>query len=36
MRDQESKPVKTKEVNPEHSLEGPRLKLKLQYFDHLM
>ena len=25
-----------KEINPEYSLEGPRLKLKLQYFDHLM
>ena len=24
-----------KEVNPEHSLEGLRLKLKLHYFDHL-
>ena len=25
-----------KEVSPEYSLEGPVLKLKLQYFDHLM
>ena len=25
-----------KEVSPEYSLEGPMLKLKLQYFDHLM
>ena len=25
-----------KEVNPEHSLEGLRLKLKLQCFGHLM
>ena len=25
-----------KEVNPEYSLEGLRLKLKLQYFGHLM
>ena len=24
-----------KEINPEHSLEGPLLKLKLQHFDHL-
>ena len=24
------------EVNPEHSLEGLMLKLKLQYFSHLM
>ena len=25
-----------KEINPEHSLEGPMLKLKLQYFGHLI
>ena len=25
-----------KEINPEHSLEGVLLKLKLQYFGHLM
>ena len=25
-----------KEINPESSLEGLMLKLKLQYFDHLM
>ena len=25
-----------KEINPEYSLEGLRLKLKLQYFGHLM
>ena len=25
-----------KELNPEYSLEGLRLKLKLQYFGHLM
>ena len=25
-----------KEINPEYSLEGPRLKLKLQYLGHLM
>ena len=25
-----------KEINPEYSLEGPMLKLELQYFDHLM
>ena len=25
-----------KELNPEHSLEGLMLKLKLQYFGHLM
>ena len=28
----EIKPVSPKEINPEYSLEG--LKLKLQYFDH--
>ena len=25
-----------KEINPEYSLEGPMLKLKLQYFVHLI
>ena len=25
-----------KEINPEYSLEGPMLKLKLQYFGHLI
>ena len=25
-----------KEINPEYSLEGPMMKLKLQYFGHLM
>ena len=25
-----------KEINPEYSLEGLLLKLKLQYFDHVM
>ena len=25
-----------KEISPEYSLEGLRLKLKLQYFDHMM
>ena len=25
-----------KEINPKYSLEGLMLKLKLQYFDHLM
>ena len=25
-----------KEINPEYSLEGLKLKLKLQYFDHLV
>ena len=32
----EIKPVSPEEINPEHSLEGLILKLKLQYFDHLM
>ena len=33
----EIKPVKIlKEINPEYSLEGLLLKLKLQYFGHLM
>ena len=32
----ENKPVNPKEINPEYSLEGLMLKLKLQYFDHLM
>ena len=32
----EIKPVSTKEINPESSLEGMMLKLKLQYFGHLM
>ena len=30
------KPVNFKEINPEYSLEGLVLKLKLQYFGHLM
>ena len=25
-----------KEINPEYSLEGPKLKLELQYFGHVM
>ena len=32
----EIKPINLKEINPEHSLEGLMLKLKLQYFGHLM
>ena len=28
--------LEPKEINPEYSLEGQMLKLKLQYFDHLM
>ena len=30
------KPVNLKEINPEYSLEGLMLKLKLQYFGHLI
>ena len=32
----EIKTATQKEVNPEYSLEGLRLKLKLQYFGHVM
>ena len=32
----EIKSVNPKEINPEYSLEGMMLKLKLQYFGHLM
>ena len=32
----EIKPVNPKEINPEYSLEGLPLKLKLQYLSHLM
>ena len=32
----EVKPDNPKEINPEYSLEGLMLKLKLQYFGHLM
>ena len=31
-----AQPVNPKEVTPEYSLEGLMLKLKLQYFGHLM
>ena len=33
---QEIQPVHPKEISPEYSLEGLMLKLKLQYFGHLM
>ena len=36
MGNKEIKPVILKEIIPEHSLEGLMLKLKLQYFGHLM
>ena len=32
----EIKPVNSEEISPEYSLEGLVLKLKLQYFGHLM
>ena len=32
----EIQPVHPKEISPKYSLEGLMLKLKLQYFDHLM
>ena len=32
----EIKPVNPEEINPEYSLEGLMLKLKLQYFGHLI
>ena len=36
LNSKEIKPVNLKAINPEHSLEGLMLKLKLQYFGHLM
>ena len=33
---EEIKPVNPKGINPEDALEGLMLKLKLQYFGHLM
>ena len=37
-RQKETEPNQSilREINPEHSLEGLMLKLKLQYFGHLM
>ena len=32
----EIQPVHPEEINPEYSLEGLMLKLRLQYFDHLV
>jgi len=32
----EIQPVHSKDISPGHSLEGKMLKLKLQYFGHLM
>ena len=36
MDSKEIKPVILKAINPEYSLEEQMLKLKLQYFGHLM
>ena len=36
MDSKEIQPVHPKEISPEYSLEGLMLKLKLQYFGHLM
>ena len=33
---EEIKPVNPKEINPEYSLKGLLLKLKFQYFGHLI
>ena len=34
--DRKIKPVNPKEINSEYSLDGLMLKLKLQYFGHLL
>ena len=36
LHSKEIKPINPKEINAEYSLNGLMLKLKLQYFDHLM
>ena len=36
LESKEIKPVNLKEINPEYSLEGLMLKLKLQHLSHLM
>ena len=36
LNSKEIQPVILKEISPEYSLEGLMLKLKLQYFSHLM
>ena len=36
LHSKETKPVNPKGINPEDALEGLMLKLKLQYFGHLM
>ena len=35
-QEDQSNPSILKKINPEYSLEGLILKLKVQYFDHLM
>ena len=36
LNSKEIKPVNLREINPEYSLEGQMLRLKRQYFAHLM
>ena len=36
LESKEIQPVHPKKISPEYSLEGLMLKLKLQYFGHLM
>ena len=36
MDSKEIKPVNLKEISPEYSLEGLMLKVRLQYFGHLL
>ena len=36
LESKEIKPVSPKKINPEYSLEGVMLKMKLQHFGHLM
>ena len=36
LESKEIQPVHSKEISPEYSLEGLMLKLKLQYFGHVM
>ena len=36
MDSKEIKPINLKKIDPEYSLEGLMLKLKLQYYGHLM
>ena len=36
LHSKEIQPVHPKEISPKYSLEGLMLKLKLQYFGHLM